>query len=69
MSREELIILVEKILVAAGATEEENNKMIDKFEENVPDPNATDYIFSPRYGNLSAEEIVEKALSYKSIKL
>jgi hypothetical protein len=64
MNRTELIELVKKISVADG-TEEELDNMVDTFMENVPDPNAVDYIFQKQYEGLTAEEIVDKALSYK----
>ena len=54
---------------AAEGSEEEINNMLDLFLKNVPDPNAVDYIFSIEYENLSAQEIVEKALKYRSIQL
>jgi len=41
--------------------------MVDQFLENVPDPNAASYIFDLEYEDLTAEEVVDKALTYKSI--
>lgn len=54
---------------AIGKTEEENDRMLQRFLENVPDPNASNLFFSVEYEDLEAEEIVEKALSYKPIRL
>lgn len=68
MSKEELTNLVRKIQTAEG-TEEELDKMISTFEESVLDPNAVDYIFSKAFEDLSAEEIVEKILSFEPAKL
>lgn len=68
MKREELIELVKRISNAEG-TESEIDKMVETFENSVPDPNALDYIFQKEYEHLSAEEIVDKALSYKSFNL
>ncbi len=68
MNREELINLVRKIQSAEG-TEEEIDKMIEEFLKNVSDPNAVNYIFEKEYENLSVEEIVDKAMSYKSFNL
>lgn len=65
MSREELITLVKKIKAVEGS-EEEIQKMVESFMNNVPDPNASDYIF---HRNWAPEEIVDKALAYKPIQL
>ncbi|MDR2272058.1 MAG: hypothetical protein LBF27_14225 [Sphingobacterium sp.] len=65
LSRQELIDLVKRISNAEGTTEQEDDDMLDLFLENVPDPNAADYIFSKEYEGLSAEEIVDRALAYK----
>jgi hypothetical protein len=48
MNRKELIQLVKKIQAAEG-TEAEIDTLIDTFLENVPDPNAVDYIFQKEY--------------------
>lgn len=69
MNKEELIKLAEDIMNAIGKTEEENDAMLQKFLDHVPDPNASDLFFSIEYEDLTAAEIVDKALSYKSIQL
>jgi hypothetical protein len=69
LNREELITLVEKIRNAAGSTEEENNLLLELFLNNVPDPNASNYIFELEHESLSAAKIVDKSLSYKPIQL
>lgn len=69
MTREELIELAQKIMNAEGATEEEYRANIHLFKANVPDPNAANYFFDMKYKDLSIEEIVDKALSYKPIQL
>ena len=69
MTREELIELAQKIMNAEGDTEEEYRSNIHLFKANVPDPNATDYFFDMKYKNLTIEQIVDKALSYKPIQL
>lgn len=68
MTREELIQLANKIIKAEG-TEEEVIANVLLFEKNVPDPNASDYLTQPEYDDLSPEQIVDKALSYKPIQL
>ena len=65
MSFEELIELVRKIMNCEG-TEQEIDEMTLLLTENVTDPNVTDYIY---YDDLTPEEIVSKALSYKPIQL
>ncbi|WP_065389777.1 hypothetical protein [Photorhabdus namnaonensis] len=65
MSRNELVELIRKIQRSEG-TEEEADKNIDLLCNSVLDPMASNYIF---YDDLSAEEIVDKILSYKPISL
>jgi hypothetical protein len=65
----ELIKLAKKIRFAEANTEEEMNKDIEIFMNNVPDPHASDYFFSKQYEGMTLEEIVDKALSYKPIAL
>lgn len=69
MNTNELIELAKDIMNAIGKTEEENDRMLQKFLENVPDPNASNLFFSVEYEDIEAEEIVEKALSYQPIQL
>lgn len=66
MTREELIDLVKDIMNVKGKTEEQINALIDVLEKNVPHPAVSDLIY---YDDLTAEEIVDKALSYKPIQL
>ncbi len=66
MTREELIQLVKEITTPKGKTEEEINKLVDILEKNVPHPAVTDLIY---YENLTAEEVVNKALGYKPTQL
>ncbi len=68
MTKEELIGLVEKIMNAEYSSEEEGEAWIKMLEENVADPNVTNLIFYPEE-EMTAEEIVNKALAYKSITL
>lgn len=69
MTREALIELAMKIMNDNGTTEEDDDEILTIFLENVPDPSASDYFFSKKYNDLTAEEIVDKALSYKPIQL
>ena len=67
LNRERLIKLVNDIIEFNG-TEEDIDNMINILESNIIDPEVTDLIFYSK-DNLSAEEIVDKALSYKAIEL
>jgi hypothetical protein len=72
VTRDELIGLVQQIMAAAGDSEEEADRLIAVFEENVPHPAASDLIFYPDqyFGREpSAEEVVDRALDYKPIEL
>lgn len=65
MTRDELILLVDKIMKCQG-TENETDEMIKLLEKNVIDPEVTNYIF---YEENTPEEVVDKALAYKPIIL
>jgi hypothetical protein len=65
MNKDELIELVKKIKLVEG-TEEEVDEMIKLFLKNVPDPNAANLIF---WQELTPEEVVDKALSYRPFLL
>lgn len=65
MTREELIALVDKIMKCQGS-EKEIDKMIELLEQNVTDPEVTNYIF---YEENTPEEVVDKALAYRPIIL
>jgi len=69
MTRTELIELAEKIQNASGATEIENDELLELFLASVPDPNASNYFFELEYDELSPEEIVDRALAYKHFQL
>ncbi|MFJ7049453.1 hypothetical protein CTU88_42275 [Streptomyces sp. JV178] len=68
MSRDELIRLVERIMAAEGATEREEDSMLRLLEESVAHPRVSDLIF---YSDppLSAEQVVDAALSYEPFAL
>lgn len=68
MEKNELIALVKKIL-AANCTEKELDEMVSLFVENVPDPNATKYLYAKEYEGLSPDQIVEKAMAYRPFQL
>ena len=66
MTREDLIKLVIEITTVEGKTEEQIDKLIDVFKANVPHPSPSNLIY---YEDLTPEEVVDKALSYKPIQL
>lgn len=66
LNRNEILQLVERICDADFKTEEEYNQAILLFVDSVPDPEAADLIFHHN-PELTPEEIVDKALSYKPI--
>ena len=66
-SREELIQMVQR-LIDANLPEEEEDRLVDELKASVLHPRITDLIYysTPK---LTAEEVVEKALSYRPIEL
>ncbi|MBO4310998.1 MAG: hypothetical protein J5856_08035 [Lachnospiraceae bacterium] len=65
MTRDELVLLVDKIMKCQGS-EKEIDEMIELLKKNVIDPEVTNYIF---YEENIPEEVVDKALAYKPIVL
>lgn len=65
MTREELILLVEKIMKCQGS-EKEIDEMIEILKKNVTDPEVTNCIF---FEENTPEEVIDKALAYKPIIL
>ncbi|WP_299611417.1 bacteriocin immunity protein [uncultured Aquimarina sp.] len=66
MTRRELIELVKEIINVENKTEKEIDRLLEILEQNVPDPEVSDLIY---YDELTPEQIVDKALSYKPIQL
>ena len=64
-NKQELIELVKKIMSAKG-TQEEIDEWIEELESKVLHPEVADLIY---HDNLTAEEVVEKALAYKPFYL
>lgn len=67
LTKEQLIELVVKIMNAEG-TEEEIDVWEDALQRNVSHPEVSRLIFYPDR-EMTAEEIVEEALSYKPLIL
>lgn len=68
MDRIELIKLVERIL-SAEDTEKKLHELIELLEAHIPDPQVVNYMYSKEYEDLTPEQIVDKALSYKPFYL
>ncbi len=72
LSRDDLIELANKIRDPQN-DDDDIERWMDLFQQNVPHPEASDLIFwSQNHGlgsNPTTEEIVDKALSYKAIQL
>ncbi|PUB23954.1 colicin immunity protein/pyocin immunity protein [Promicromonospora sp. AC04] len=72
-SRDELLALVRYIMAGMpGASEHEASLAVAQFRAAVPDPNGTDLIFYPSHAfdhEPTAEEIVERALSYRPFQM
>jgi hypothetical protein len=69
LSRDELVDLVGKLMHAEGS-EADLDAWLDLIERSVPDPNVSDLIYWPPGGQeLSAEEVVDRALAYRPIEL
>lgn len=69
MTREELLEIAKRIISLETESEKEEEELLELFGKNVPAPNFVDYFFESEWADLTAEEIVEKSLSYKPIQL
>ena len=65
MEKKELIDLIEKLKNFSG-TEREEEKLLEKLESLVLNPEISDYIY---WTDMSSEEIADKVLAYKPIIL
>lgn len=66
MTRDELVTLVRRIMTCDGS-EEEIDLMLDRLKASVPHPRVTDLIFYASDPNVSAEAVVDEALSYEPL--
>lgn len=66
-TRNELVELVREIMKCEGS-EDELDAWLDEFQASVPHPSVTDLIYH-HDRELSAEEVVDLALSYRPIAL
>lgn len=69
-SKEQALELATELCENMESMEEERvDEIIGCLQELSPDPYICDYIFSQEGDEMSPEEIIEKAFSYKSIQL
>jgi hypothetical protein len=66
LTREELILLVQKICETDYETEEEGNELIERLEKNVIHPSPLDVIRN-NYPVLNFSQILDKIFSYQPI--
>jgi hypothetical protein len=68
-SREQLVALVQRIMGATGSEEEQHADRA-YLRASVADPQVLDYIYWPPDGKeMSAEEVIDRALAYRPIEL
>ncbi|RXZ81744.1 hypothetical protein EBB07_13910 [Paenibacillaceae bacterium] len=67
LTKAQIVDLVIRLCNGEGSDEEAGH-WIDLLQMNVPHPDISNFIFWPEE-ELTPEEIVEKALNYKPIKL
>lgn len=69
MDREEAVRLVRRLMTDDFADEDEADDALVKLERGLVCPHVSDYIFWDADPNLTAEEIVDRALSYEPFAL
>ena len=71
MSRAEAVALVQRIMDAGCASDEEVAGWLDKFDRALacPSGHVSDLIFWPSERGLAADEVVDQALAYRPIVL
>ncbi|MER5384445.1 e9imm peptide [Streptomyces sp. NPDC002688] len=71
MGRAEAVALVQRIMQADYASDDEVNGWLDKLDRALacPSGHISDLIFWPPERELSADEVVDQALAYRPITL
>ncbi|MGW9370443.1 e9imm peptide [Streptomyces xanthophaeus] len=71
LSRAEAVALVQRIMVADYASEDEVNDWLERLDRALACPSGyvSGLVFWPPQGELSAEEVVDCALAYRPIAL
>lgn len=70
--RDDLIGLVERLLVGDFESEDQEDSALAEFVSKVPHPRATDLIYhwtEEFEAEPSAEDVVDRALNYRSLEL
>lgn len=65
LTQDTMLEIIRRLQTGEGS-EEEENVWLEMLEQNVPHPSVSDLIF---YDDLSPEEILTRALDYKSVSL
>ncbi|AKH16469.1 MULTISPECIES: hypothetical protein [Deinococcus] len=68
LNRDQLIALVRQLLQADVHDEDERGQILDTLQEQLLDPQLSDYIFWPDR-EMTAENIVDRARAYMPISL
>ncbi|WP_328390792.1 e9imm peptide [Streptomyces sp. NBC_00400] len=71
MSRAEAVALVQRIMAADSASEDEVNDWLDRLDSALACPSGyvSGLVFWPSEREMSAEEVVGRALAYRPIAL
>ncbi|MDX3379573.1 e9imm peptide [Streptomyces sp. ME02-6991-2A] len=69
MSREEALLLVQRLLNADDVGEAEGDEIVEALERGLACPHISDYIYWDADPEPNAERIVDRALAYKPIAL
>lgn len=66
LTKEEIIRLIEEITDCGNKSEEEIDRLIEKLEQGVLDPQISDYIY---WSEMTPEKIADTVLQYKPMEL
>jgi hypothetical protein len=77
LTRDQLIEIVDKIMRCDPSDEDEQDKLLGLFENNVLHPRASSFIYFPEHElgaeyerrSLTPEQVVDHVLAYKPIEL
>ncbi|MGA5499037.1 e9imm peptide [Streptomyces cinereoruber] len=71
MSRAEAVVLVQRIMDADYASEDEADRWLDSLDSALacPSGHVSSLIFWPPEQELSADQVVDQALAYRTIAL
>lgn len=69
MSREEALLLVQRLLDGDAADEVEDSEILDALERGLACPHMSDYIYWDFGPDLSADKVVDRAMAYRPTAL